>query len=78
MPEEFLKESIIDMVAARHQYAGANESLPDRLTTEMFELNTFYFSRYIESDRTRVVEELERLKAIDWSTIPIQGLSFSK
>ncbi|XP_067951855.1 uncharacterized protein [Watersipora subatra] len=77
MPEEFLKESIIDMLAARYQYAEAKEVLPDQLQPEMFDVQPMYLTRYIDSDKKRVQDELDRLKAIDWHAVPIQGLNFS-
>ena len=79
MPEEFLKESIIDMIAARYQYSGAKETLPDRLHSEMFDvLQPMYLARYTDCDRLKVEEEVKRLKSIDWSQVPICGRNFSK
>ena len=78
MPEEFLKESIIDMLAARYQYSEGKETLPDHLYSEMFQVQPMYLNRYIESDRVKVREELKRLQAIDWSNRPMRGLHFSK
>lgn len=73
MPEEFLKESLVDMIAARYQYQDKNETLPDHLTTEMFDMNPMYLTRYNDSDREKINQELKRLLAIDWSKIPVYG-----
>lgn len=78
MPEEFLKESIVDMAAAKYQYRSEKEELPDYITEEMFSFDPLYLKRYTEGDRKRVEEELERLREIDWSKRPICKMTFHK
>lgn len=75
MPEEFLKESLVDMIAARYQYQDKMETLPAHLTKEMFDMNPIYLTRYSDGDRERVNKELQRLLAINWSEIPVYGQS---
>ena len=75
MPEEFLKESLVDMIAARYQYQDKMETLPTHLTKDMFDMNPIYLTRYSDADREKVNRELQRLLAIDWSKIPVYGHS---
>ena len=75
MPEEFLKESLVDMIAARYQYREEMETLPTHLNKEMFDMNPIYLTRYSDTDREKVNKELQRLLAIDWSKIPVYGHS---
>lgn len=77
MPEEFLKESLVDMIAARYQYKIQREDLPDYITADMLDIQSFYLTRYNEADRLKVQQELERLKRVDWSKRPIPKTYFS-
>jgi len=77
MPEEYLHESIVDMIAAKYQYReGGQETLPGHLTPDMFDLQPMYLTRYTDTDRRKVLNELKRLRQIDWTTKPLGQYAF--
>lgn len=76
MPEEFLKESIVDMIAARHQYRTESEELPPHITADMLGLDEKYLTRYTETDRQRVKKELSRLRSVNWKAVPLLRPTF--
>lgn len=70
-------ESIVDMIAARYQYRIDSEELPPHITVDLLDINEMYLTRYTDTDRDRVREELERLRSVDWSVIPLYRPAFS-
>jgi len=66
-----LKESLVDMIAAKYQHREGRTSLPTHIEPYIFEMKAMFLTRYTEADREKVLKECERLKTVDWSSRPI-------
>lgn len=61
MPLEDLKESIVDMLACRHQYTAKQSYIPNVLNKHFFRpIENQYMARYTDHDKHLVAEEVNK------------------